>query len=121
MRWGALIIVAILSGCDRADPGICLSPPVLDIGAAERPDACAHRWAYRLARSDDPADVVALATLEACREPIMFAAQARLDANLAASDDTTPHAGVLEQVRQEALDHARYRVVQARAGNCDIN
>jgi hypothetical protein len=61
-------------------------------------EGCVHRWAYRLAASKEPAEVVAKAVTEgACR--------------LAVSRTPFP-----DLYRGEALFH----VVQARAGRCTI-
>lgn len=67
-----LALAASTAGCSAASNGkICSTPPTLDVtpqGMANAPsleddpseqqvlaDQCVHRWAYRLAKSPDPA------------------------------------------------------------------
>ncbi len=110
----ALMLPYALAGCDRApnNPKVCLEPPSLQsdldslgrngIAPEEREtglaNGCVHRWSYRLARSREPAEVVARAVVDgACEETVR-----RTDA------------------RAFYLNKALYHVVQARAGRCKV-
>lgn len=113
--------VVLLLGCGRqADDRICSTAPS-DVVPGDMV-ACAHKWAYRLARSDEPAVVVAKAVARACRDVAEYTADqaAKSPAVLAAGDPdevrAQTYAGNLALGETEAL----FRVIQARSGNCDI-
>ena len=121
MRWGALLVGALLvGGCEQADKRICTSAPKFPYDEAEAPQSCAHRWAYRLARSKDPAPIVAEAVMQACKEPLDFYKSARLGATAAASERPLPVEQFFTDVTEDTRREALFRVVQARAGHCDI-
>lgn len=111
---GVASVIAMLglTGCRwKADDRICLTPD--SVIAPGDMNACVHKWAYRLAVSPDPAGVVAKAVVRACNDVANSAAE---------------KVGKDEQARQEAYlgniavgeTEALFRVVQARAGQCDI-
>ena len=116
-----LCAALLLVGCDgSADGRICaIAPAVVKSGDMT---ACVHRWAYRLARSDDPATVVAAAVATACSDVANDAA------DKVASSMAVQVAGDPVAARTEAYagnmaigeSQALFRVVQARAGNCSI-
>lgn len=108
-----------LTACGGADDRICETAPS-SINSGDMM-ACVHKWAYRLARSDEPASVVAKAVVSACNDVADYAAER------AASSPAVQAAADPEQVRTEAYrgniavgeTQALFRVVQARAGNCN--
>lgn len=100
-----------LGGCgnfEQEDDRICVRPPTVILQKGDM-DACVHKWAYRLAKSNEPAHVVAKAVATACNDV----------ANDGLSNDT---AG--SQAYRAKMDIgenlALFRVVQARAGHCDF-
>lgn len=102
-------------GGPAASPGADPSAPV---------DDCLHRWAYSLARSSDPADVVGRATVAACSAALTRWNQQGLGQpgaetageplSLVDGQPTNPFAAHHEF----AQDRALFYVVQARAGHC---
>lgn len=93
----------------RSDDRICSAAP-----ATVEPGqwaSCIHRWAYRLAKSPDPAEVVAKAAVAACSDAVAW------QVNNAKPEDRTQ---LLADIMRSAPDWALFRVVQARAGSCDI-
>ena len=131
-----LALVLLLAGC--ADDRVCTKPPSLDENiktfGASTPEAtsgaqsetvasriaqegCVHRWAYRLADADDPALIVARATLAVCETSPAWssAARARLYAQ---SNPNFDSASYRAWQREELSDLALFHVVQARAGRC---
>lgn len=116
----AALACAALTGCGASpvnDERVCQTPAPIEaplkgiVTAAETAPAanalaCVHRWAYRLAGSDDPADVVARAATAACRDPI----------ELWRAQENFPTASREDRIHERALFH----VVQARAGHCLI-
>ena len=100
-------------GGPAASPGADPSAPV---------DDCLHRWAYSLARSSDPADVVGRATVAACSAALTRWNQQGLGQpgaetageplSLVDGQPTNPFAAHHEF----AQDRALFYVVQARAG-----
>lgn len=115
-----------LVGCDKLPPkhnkAICLTPPGAALVEAtslnaqkEISEGCIHRWAYRLAHSNESVPVVAEAAITACRDAIEHELKFA---------PTLPEGFVLDPISPETHPRyfalARYRVVQARAGNCDI-
>lgn len=128
--------VLTLAGCGaRPDNSICtaiIDPPspkdateslALQGDAAwqvKRADACVHRQAYRLARSSDPATIVAKAVVEACRSPISAVGP------LISLDErdvgVNPPRWVVDSRLREVdglyEQRALSKVVEGRAGNC---
>lgn len=101
-----------LAACNQSeqDDRICHTPSSAAISGDW--DACANRWAYRLARSPDPAIVVAKAVATACGDTIAWQVN-----NADEGEDRQQLAADL----MRSLDgFALYYVVQARAGKCDI-
>ena len=101
-----------LAGCNQSqqDDRICHTPPTAVVPGDW--DACANRWAYRLAGSPDPAKVVAEAVATACGDTVAWQVN-----NAEEGDDRRQLAADL----MRSLDGlALYYVVQARAGKCDI-
>jgi hypothetical protein len=121
VKIGILIPALLLAGCgSQGDERICSTAPT----QIEPGDMMAgvHKWAYRLARSDEPAEVVARAVARACNDVANYAAERSAD-KLA-----TQVAGEPERVRSEAYTgnmalartEALFRVIQARAGDCNV-
>lgn len=88
-------------------------------------DDCLHRWAYSLAKSSDPADVVGRAAVAACSAALTRWNQQGLGQpggaetageplSLVDGQPTNPFAAHHEF----AQDRALFYVVQARAGHC---
>lgn len=145
--WVALALSVALSGCGKINGGndaICTTPAIYPVGIdkppVERSKWCVHRWAYKLAQSNEPVGVVADAAIGACLDALEAAqiekrgdqaktvetlrreygdawAAATLgkDGSLFTGEQITLEAKVHEDLRAEAL----FRVVQARAGKCN--
>ncbi len=102
------------------DPAGVAAAPGGDAGAL---DDCMHRWGYRLARSDDRADLVAQAVVAACTPVLSRWNQSTLNQPQPGPDtaislvtgktNNTP-ADRFEMSQAKAL----FYVVQARAGHC---
>jgi hypothetical protein len=92
--------------------------------AAGEFDECLHRWGYRLARSDDGAEIAARAVVAACGESLSrWNTQALNQAGPNTPQTTLDlHTGrsttMLEQRYEYAQAKALFYVVQGRAGNC---
>lgn len=105
------------------DPSNVASVAVPGGGDASAFDDCLHRWAYRLARSDDPADVVGQATVAACAPAL-----SRWNASTMSGPTVGPDSAVslitgetgttIGERYGMAQSKALFYVVQARAGNC---
>lgn len=113
-----LVILIALSGCSGAgqsqqNNAICSTPPSVQIPG----DAltCAHRWAYRLAISRDPAPIVAKAVQRACEGVVSYYVQEQYG-----KADIQTRADVRTEQLAEVESEALMRVVQSRAGGCDI-
>lgn len=110
----------VAAGCDRPDDRIC-STPSAEITPGDT-QACAHKWAYRLARSNESVETVAEAVATACNDVANYAA------DKASKSDAVQAAGDPEAVRLEGYkgslaiikNEAQFRIVQARAGHCDF-
>lgn len=137
---GAATAVALaLAGCaettnsaickpigDSTIDGLDRSPGNLNEGKARTlAQDCLHRNAYRLAQSDDTADIVARAVVEACEADIGVAT-ALLHKSSYDSFPTRPiaqrtaEAGkVAEAAKGSYREYALLKVVEGRAGDCD--
>lgn len=150
-----MLACVALGACDqlRANRNICLplmpekadqewlikemagKEPARRQGAAERYlQGCVERWAYRLARSSDPANVVADAVMGACAADVARVAEAQVVLNVKNNKDlglqADPSAGFYERTGKAAPVYAvfwdeyraraLYHVVQARAGDCPV-
>lgn len=103
----------LLGGCggeQAADNKICQTAPTTITPGDMM--ACVHKWSYRLARSSEPAPVVAKAVVQACNDVANYSA----DHVPAPSQKTEVYAGQMAVGETEAI----FRVIQARAGHCDI-
>jgi hypothetical protein len=111
----ALAAAVTVSGCDRnqteraQDGRICLNPPRVEKSGGW--GDCVHRWAYRLARSPDPAEVVAKAAVTACASDIAWQFN---------NAEPEQRERLLEDINRSAPQLALFHVVQARAGNCNV-
>lgn len=122
MKLAAILATLALVGCaNRADDKICATAP--NEGASGDMNACIHKWAYRLAQSNDPADVVAKAVVHACNDVANEVAErvgtgpdAKIGADLERAK-TEAYRGIVNVGEMQAL----FRVVQARAGKCDVS
>ena len=113
MKHAALFGMLALNACNQnlakeQDSRICESPPTVRPGEWGN---CVHKWAYRLARSSDPAPVVARATVVACADAVAFAVNAA---------EANERVQMLADINRSTDGIAIFRVVQARAGHCDI-
>lgn len=113
----AIVTVVALASCqqpNKADERICLTANA----TVSQGDwsACVHKWAYRLARSPDPAKVVAEAAVEACEDAIEW----EITEGRIGKLGPAAKAALTQKLRETALKQALFRVVQARAGNCDV-
>lgn len=90
-------------------------------------EACLHRNAYRLAASEDAADIVARAVVQACESEVLKAVSLyRADSydfairvGRATTDQAYQTADAAEANAQKSyLEYAMMRVVEGRAGNC---
>lgn len=113
-----LVLACATAACSQQNSSICDKPSAFK--KTEAMDACAHRWAYRLAKSSDPAEIVAKAVVEACGRSISMEADASHTAEQVAGDPSIEYGRLLTDMSEIARRHALFRVVQARAGNCDI-
>jgi hypothetical protein len=90
--------------------------PTGDPGAAL--DDCVHRWAYTLAPSRDPADIVAHASIDACSAMVAAVSQPAGpppdSRDAAAQQAQNPVAQQMRATEGKAL----FYVVQARAAGC---
>lgn len=103
--------VFTLGGCGRfekEDDRICVRPPTVILQEGDM-NACVHKWAYRLAKSNEPAQVVAKAVATACND----VANHGLSNDAAGSQAYRAKMDIGENI-------ALFRVVQARAGHCDF-
>lgn len=148
MRVGQAFAVSALAlatnSCSvMSDSKICATPPPLDASPQAISDAnskqadpyyqqtmatdCVNRWAYRLAKSPDPAPVVADAVMGACADLVFRLAYAqendskRRGKNENGFDSFTGleanrYALTAKEMRRQAL----FSVVQARAGKCGV-
>lgn len=108
----ALAALALLSGCelDREDPRICLSPPS-EITQGDI-KACVHKWAYRLAPAPGPNSDIVEAAIQACDDVALWKSRQMKDIQAMTRE--------YNQMILLARDQALFRVVQARAGHCEI-
>lgn len=131
-----------LAGCNVPNDKICTTPPSLEKSLSmrddgPRPDAvllalrqgqftreCVHRWAYRLAGSNDQAPTVARAAVAGCRDAKELwdardyvASGNRTSEMLPSSRDGSPLSRPAAH-SEELSDIALFSVVQARAGHC---
>jgi hypothetical protein len=106
----SLAVFGLLAGCDRVKPDdrICSTPPEMAPGAW---GDCIHKWSYRLSRAQGPNLEIAKAAVAACADVIVF------KVNQADPEDRLQ---LLEDINRSAPETALFRVVQARAGHCDI-
>lgn len=140
MRSLVLCVGAVfaLTGCDRLhNERICSTVIPLSPSSSNLPDSlrkeetaknCVHKWAYRLARSTDPADDVAEAVMGACWDTVFPWAYARYDAarsrgfagEVTVSTRTGREIPYGEDAYEELRALALFHVVQARAGHCRL-
>lgn len=117
----ALILSALLlAGCAKApqpemvDNRICR--PAEDNVSGGMTE-CVHDWAFRLARSAEPAGVVAKAAVSACVNVIDQDAQ-RTSIRVAGHPDEDRRQAFIKISTEILEGQALFRVVQARAGRC---
>lgn len=145
--WVALAFAVALSGCGKIGGGndaICTTPAIYPVGAnmlpVERSKWCVHRWAYKLAQSNEPVGVVADAAVGACLDALQ-ASQVELGSrqsentqrlegqygfkvaseasNQGVSLFTGRNIGIAAKTYERLRAEAVFRVVQARAGKCN--
>jgi hypothetical protein len=89
-------------------------------------DDCLHRWAYSLAKSTDPAEAVAQATVSACTTALSRWNQQAMAPATGPGGDTAEAVSLVtgrpttnfEAHHDFAQGRALFYVVQARAGHC---
>lgn len=109
-----------------ATPGQTAVAPAPGAGDAMAPlDDCLHRWAYSLAPSSDPANVVGAATVAACNAALARWNQATLGDGQDPSSGAEPLSLTTGEPTNAFAEHygfaqsrALFYVVQARAGKC---
>lgn len=112
----------LLSGCNqqlenqKADSRICTPAPTKAQGEMVN---CVRDWAFRLAHSPDPAEVVAKAAVRACVNVIDEDA-VRTAVQVAGHPDEARHQTFFKISMDVMEGQALFRVVQARAGHCEI-
>jgi hypothetical protein len=97
-----------------------LAPAAINDPAASFDD-CIHRWGYVLARSHDPADVVAQAAVQACSSILASWSQQigqAPDTSQYSRQGESPAPDPARQQMRAAAGRALFYVVQARAGAC---
>lgn len=133
-KWAVIGLCAVLAGCsEQQNTGICLTPTSKDVLELETADAktdgddvkwyhrqliaehCIHREAYKLARGRDAVETVGAAALYACAGPISQVHITRLIYRQQMND-----ADADANLDAEFQAMARFRVVQQRAGHCDM-
>lgn len=127
-----LILVAMsaltLAACGQ-DNSICkiiIEPTTPDDGSSNggresmAAEACIHRQAYNLAKSSDPAEIVAKATVESCEQQIDTAA--RTSAHYTTTILKIEEEGHIDQrigqIKEGYERFALLKVVEGRAGKC---
>ncbi|RYF30183.1 MAG: hypothetical protein EOO23_05705 [Comamonadaceae bacterium] len=137
-----MAFAVLLSGCgaNDGDPSVCT--PVLEprrsssvedsLAKQQNPDwqlvraeACVHRQAYRLAKSPDPAPIVAKAVVVYCEAPIdgvaRVSAHSEIDAaadDLVTSEELSALADRIAEIKTNFESYALSKVVEGRAGKC---
>jgi hypothetical protein len=128
-RIASLALIAALGACAEmrtslaetpGEAGLCAPvPPVRQEPAANayqqaiQRDECIHRWSYQFASVPDSAESVVGAVIGACR------AQIDRSATLLGEGDPEAERWYLSEMERVARERALYRVIQARAGNCN--
>lgn len=119
---GLMLVAAIaVAGCDEgAEKRICSDAPTKITPGDVK--ACVHKWAYRLARSADPVSSVADAAVIACDGMLITRAddEANSPAVQAAGDPDKVKVETYNLWKNIGREEALFRVVQARAGNCEL-
>ncbi|MBO9518070.1 MAG: hypothetical protein J7493_08380 [Porphyrobacter sp.] len=114
MRYAVAVLLLALAGCDGAkdnrtsDNRICSTPPQPVSGDW---NGCIHKWAYRLAVGDEASEIVAEAVVTACADAIAWQVN---------NEPENQRTMTLEAINRSAPKIALFRVVQARAGGCQI-
>lgn len=117
-----------LAACGQ-DNSICkivIEPTTADDGSSNggregmAAEACIHRQAYNLAKSSDPAEVVAKAAIESCEQQIDTAARtsAHYTTALLKIDDEGHIDQRIAQIKESYERFALLKVVEGRAGRC---
>ena len=123
-RADAKICTPFKAATPAANPSDVAAAPGAPTDGAGEFDECLHRWGYRLAKSEDAADIAARAVVAACGEALSrWNTQALTQAGPNTSQATLDlHTGrsttMLEQRYGYAEGKALFYVVQGRAGNC---
>lgn len=117
MRWAWVLLVP-LSACHRTalpDARICenVAPKV----AADDVEACLHRTSYKLARATGPSNEIAAAVVVGCRPSIAARVTKNVSAGFVKAEETASEIAYVENAERPM---ALFRVVQARAGRCEI-
>ena len=113
-----LVGVGLIGGCtdrkemvaaqDGPNPRICQPVPAQGKGQW---GACIHRIAYKYARAADPAETVAKAVSSFCGDPV---------AELLNATDKSKRVELGNAVMTAMDSLALQKVIEARAGNCEV-
>jgi hypothetical protein len=141
---GLTIVTVGLAACDtaRQDNRICTTPMLLDVSPeamvkanqsgqdpvyqSEQLTQCVHRWAYRLAPSNDTAKETAEAALMGCKDIVTrYGIALGVDRrNRGQSESGFDLQGrevnSFEEAYRQGMEQALFHVVQARAGKCAV-
>ena len=127
-RATAFLMMFVLVSCGGQNDGICETPP--EAKWATTKDSCIHRAAYKYARSAATNSELAKAVRTECDEKILEFAKGMTDLKRKVLDrkgtayTQEDYDEGLDQayqyVEKEAEAEALRRIVQAKAGNCDL-
>jgi hypothetical protein len=81
---------------------------------------CIHRWAYRLSGAPGASSQVAEAALQACKDAINRTVELTTKSMPPGFQEERPGT-IRQQLWDDFSATANFRVIQARAGHCEIN
>ena len=112
MQKAVIAASLLLIGCSNQNDAICeMPPPSTALGSS----ACVHRIAYQYARSTGDITELSNAVIAKCRTWLSKETEYRGHLIPVGAE------GALEDLRLKLLkDDALNRIVQAKAGNCDL-
>ena len=72
----AFSVLLASCGQSQSNPKICstyIQPPstrIIELRWSDKLDLCLHKWSYRLSQSSEPAPIVAVAAIGACKDAL---------------------------------------------------